>query len=259
MVMDQTNAREAIRVEQLECRYGEKIILREITFAVCRNEIFFIAGRSGCGKSTLLRHLVGLQEPFRGRILYFGKELTSAEPSDRREFFKSFGVLFQEDALWTDMTLSENVGLPLALHTKLSRQTRDEIARFKLAQVGLAGYQDYLPSELSGGMQKRAALARALALDPAILFFDEPTAGLDPITMREIDQLILRVRQTIGATIVVVSHSVPSIMGIADRLLLLDAETKGIVATGSPEELSQNQTKPLVREFFSSESAPLTK
>lgn len=247
----------AIRVEDLECRYGEKVILRGLSFSVQRNEIFFIAGRSGCGKSTLLRHLVGLHTPVHGRIFFFGREMTNLSPPARHELFKLFGVLFQEDALWSDMSLGENVSLPLAVHTSLPRTLRREIAALKLAQVGLAGYQDYSPNELSGGMQKRAALARALALDPAILFFDEPTAGLDPITVREIDQLILRMRQTVGATVVVVSHSVPSILAIADRLLLLDAQTKGIIAAGAPGDIARNNGHPLVRDFFRPEAAGL--
>lgn len=252
--MRDANPNDALCVEGLECRYDDKLILRDISFSVRRQEIFFIAGRSGCGKSTLLRHLLGLLIPARGRIAYFGKVLSGTEPLEQHDFLKSFGVLFQDDALWTDMSLLDNVALPLVFHTRLSRQTRAEIARLKLAQVGLAGYQDFFPSELSGGMHKRAALARALALDPAILFFDEPTAGQDPITVRQIDQLILQVRRTVGATVVVVSHSVASIRAIADRVLLLDAKTKGIVAIGTPDEMAEQNDQPLVRDFFRAEN-----
>jgi phospholipid/cholesterol/gamma-HCH transport system ATP-binding protein len=252
--MSDSNPNDVICVEQLECRYGDKLILRDITFSVRRQEIFFIAGRSGCGKTTLLHHLLGLLVPSGGRIVYFGKVLSGTEHAERYEFLKSFGVLFQEDALWTDMSLLDNVSLPLVLHTRLPRQTRAEIARLKLAQVGLAGYQDFFPSELSSGMQKRAALARALALDPTILFFDEPTAGQDPITVRQIDQLILQVRRTVGATVVVISHSVASIRNIADRVLLLDAKTKGIVAIGTPNEMAERNDEPLVRDFFRPEN-----
>ncbi|HVV02520.1 MAG TPA: ATP-binding cassette domain-containing protein [Verrucomicrobiae bacterium] len=249
--MSETN--EVIRVERLECRYDGRVVLRDINFSVQRNEIFFVAGRSGCGKSTLLRHLLGLQVPAGGRIAYFGKEFS--DPLSRREIFKSFGVLFQEDALWTEMSLRENIALPLLLHTRLSRRTRAEIVGLKLAQVGLAGHAESLPSELSGGMRKRAALARALALDPAILFFDEPTSGLDPITARQINDLILHVRHTVGATVVVVSHSISSIMAIADRMILLDAKRKGIIAEGRPADVARSHEDPLVREFFRREGS----
>ena len=241
---------EMIQVEDLECRYGDEVVLKGITFAVHRSEIFFVAGRSGCGKTTLLRHLVGLMSPYHGRIAYFGRDFTGADFAGRREFVRSFGVLFQNNALWTDMSLSENVSLPLSLHTKLPGEIRAEIVALKLAQVGLAGQQDRYPMELSGGMRKRAALARALALDPAILFFDEPTAGLDPITAEQIDTLILNVRETVGATVVVVSHSLPSIFRIADRMILLDPDIKGIAAEGPPKQLVRETTNPRVREFL---------
>ncbi|MCL5097028.1 MAG: ATP-binding cassette domain-containing protein [Candidatus Omnitrophica bacterium] len=240
----------AIEVEDLNCRYDAEVVLNNITFSVKHNEIFFVAGRSGCGKTTLLRHLVGLLHPFQGRIAYFGRDFTRANATERREFTKSFGVLFQNNALWTDMSLLENVSLPLVLHTQLSRDIRTEIVALKLAQVGLAGYQDRFPRELSGGMQKRAALARALALDPDILFFDEPTAGLDPITAQQIDHLIVQVRETVGATVVVVSHSLSSIFHIADRMILLDPESKGIIASGAPAELVKSSGNPKVIEFL---------
>jgi len=248
--MDVSETQTVIDVEDLECRYSDDLILRNISFSVQHNEIFFVAGRSGCGKSTLLRHMVGLLTPASGHIAYFGKAFTGTTPVERREFSKSFGVLFQDHALWTDMSISDNVCLPLVLHTTLPKEIRAEIVALKLAQVGLAGYQDHFPLELSGGMQKRAALARALALDPAILFFDEPTSGLDPITARQIDHLILQIRETVGATVVVVSHSIASIFGIADRMILLDTETKGIVAAGAPAELAETDQHRLVREFL---------
>lgn len=241
---------EVIQVQDLECRYGDEVVLKGITFAVHRGEIFFVAGRSGCGKTTLLRHMVGLLAPYHGRISYFGREFTNAAFAERREFVRSFGVLFQNNALWTDMSLSENVSLPLLLHTRLPGEVRAEIVALKLAQVGLAGQQDRYPMELSGGMRKRAALARALALDPAILFFDEPTAGLDPITAEQIDSLILNVRETVGTTVVVVSHSLPSIFRIADRMILLDPEIKGIAAEGPPKELVRETGNPRVRDFL---------
>jgi phospholipid/cholesterol/gamma-HCH transport system ATP-binding protein len=226
------------------------VVLRGINFDVRHGEIFCIAGRSGCGKTTLLKNMVGLQHPFRGRISYFGRDFTAAGFGERQELAKSFGILFQNNALWMDMPLSENVALPLLIHTRLPADIRAEIVALKLAQVGLAGQQDRYPGELSGGMQKRAALARALALDPAILFFDEPTAGLDPITAAQIDDLILRVRETAGATIVVVSHSLPSIFHIADRMILLDAGAKGILAEGHPEALARETGQRQVSEFL---------
>lgn len=244
------NTNEIIRVENLECRYGDETILRNITFGVRHGEIFCVAGRSGCGKTTLLINMVGLQHPHQGRISYLGRDFTGANHAERLELVKSFGLLFQNNALWTDMSLSENVALPLVLHTRLSAEIRAEIVALKLAQVGLAGQQERFPYELSGGMQKRAALARALALDPAILFFDEPTAGLDPITAAQIDDLILQVRKTSGATIVIVSHSLPSIFHIADRMILLGGEAKTILAEGSPEKLASESSDTEVREFL---------
>ncbi|HEX3623798.1 MAG TPA: ATP-binding cassette domain-containing protein [Verrucomicrobiae bacterium] len=243
-------AKEIIRVENLECRYGDETILRDITFGVKREEIFFIAGRSGCGKTTLLSNMVGLRNPSRGRVTYFGRDFTGADSVDRMELVKSFGLLFQNNALWSDMSLAENVALPLVLHTRLPVEIRREIVSLKLAQVGLAGQKDRLPHELSGGMQKRAALARALALDPSILFFDEPTAGLDPITAAQIDDLILEVRKTSGATIVIVSHSLASIFHIADRMILLGGDGKNILAEGSPEKLAAETGNAEVHEFL---------
>jgi phospholipid/cholesterol/gamma-HCH transport system ATP-binding protein len=248
--MNQGQEGPVLQVDDLECRYERDVILQDINFVVRHQEIFFVAGRSGCGKTTLLRHLVGLLCPFQGHITYFGRDFTGASAAERRELDRSFGVLFQENALWTDMTLAENVSLPLVLHTRLSRDTRAEIVALKLAQVGLAGCQDRFPRELSGGMQKRAALARALALDPAILFFDEPTAGLDPITANQIDHLIAQVRDTVGATVIVVSHSLSSIYNLADRMILLDPQRKGIIATGTPEELTNQNEDPRVKEFL---------
>lgn len=250
MTMNAAADGDVIHVEDLECRYGSEVILQGVSFSVKRGEIFFIAGTSGCGKSTLLRHMLGLMPPSRGRIVYFGRDFTNAPFQERRELVRTFGVLFQDCALWTDMSLFENVSLPLWLNTRLPGETRAEIVGLKLAQVGLAGLEDRLPRELSGGMQKRAAMARALALDPAILFFDEPTAGLDPVTVEQIDDLILKVRETVGATVVVVSHSLASIFQTADRMILLDEETKGILAEGSPRQLAAASDQPKVREFL---------
>ncbi|MGH7940803.1 MAG: ABC transporter ATP-binding protein [Limisphaerales bacterium] len=244
--------KEIISVRDLECRYGSETVLRNVTFRVSHGEIFCIAGRSGCGKTTLLKNMVGLEHPFRGQICYFGRDFTTANLAERQKLARSFGLLFQNNALWSDMSLAENVALPLLLHTKLPAEIRAEIVALKLAQVGLSGQEDHFPVELSGGMQKRAALARALALDPAIIFFDEPTAGLDPITAAQIDDLILKVRETSGATIVLISHSLPSIFHIADRMILLGAETHGILAEGAPQKLAGETDHPEVAEFLKS-------
>ena len=251
--MNRTNPQAAgavVQVEHLQCRYGSEVILQDISFSVQHQEIFFVAGRSGCGKTTLLRHLLGLLSPFQGRIAYFGRDFTGASPIERHELARSFGMLFQNSALWSSMSLAENVSLPLVLHTSLPRRVRAEIVALKLAQVGLAGCQNRFPRDLSGGMRKRAALARALALDPAILFFDEPTAGLDPISANQIDHLIVQVRDTLGTTVLVVSHSLSSIFHIADRMILLDPQAKGIIATGAPLELKRGNADPHVREFL---------
>lgn len=244
------DAKEIISVRDLECRYGETTVLRNVSFTVKHGEIFCVAGRSGCGKTTLLKNMIGLEHPSRGQICYLGRDFTGASFTDRLELVRSFGLLFQNNALWTDMSLSENIALPLVLHTRLPPDIRAEIVGLKLAQVGLAGHENRFPAELSGGMQKRAALARALALDPAIIFFDEPTAGLDPITAAEIDELVLKVRDTSGATIVLISHSLPSIYHIADRMIFLDTETHGIIAEGSPQKLAGETERPQVTEFL---------
>lgn len=207
-------------------------------------------GGSGCGKSTLLRSLIGLLKPTQGDVSYFGKSFTQCEESDRQDILKSFGVLYQSNALWSSMTLSENVSLPLEEYTSLTRRDREEIVALKLTQVGLSGSGDLFPSELSGGMKKRAALARALALDPAIVFFDEPSEGLDPITSRAMDQLILQVRETLGTTMVIVSHQLSSIFRLADRVIFLEREAKGIIAEGAPSELAATSTDVRVRDFL---------
>lgn len=239
-----------IEVRGLECGYEGKALLRDINFVVRPGEIFFVIGGSGCGKSTLLRHLVGLYRPMAGVVRFFGRQFEEQTEASRREMLSTFGVLFQSGALWTSLTLRENVTLPLELHTRLNARERDEVATVKLAQVGLRGFEDYYPAEISGGMRKRAGLARALALDPRIVFFDEPSAGLDPITSRKLDELIVQLRDTFGMTCVVVSHELASIFGIADRVVMLDREQQGIVAEGEPRRLAQSSTDPRVREFL---------
>ena len=240
----------AIEVEHLQAGYEETVVLEDVSFSVRRGEVFFIIGGSGCGKSTLLRHMVGLNRPRKGTVKFFGQPFSQADAGSRRAMLKAFGMLFQGGALWTSLTLRQNVALPLEEYTTLSRRQIDEIATLKLAQVGLSGFEDYFPSEISGGMKKRAGLARALALDPSIVFFDEPSAGLDPVTSRKLDELILQIRETFGTTIVVVSHELASIFEIADRVIMLDRGAKGIVAEGAPRELAQNSTDPRVQEFL---------
>ena len=239
-----------IEVKNLACSYGETVVLQAVSFSVRAQELFFVIGGSGCGKSTLLRCMIGLLKPTQGDVVYFGKSFTQSEVVDRRDILKSFGVLYQNNALWSSMTLAENVSLPLEEHTSLTKQDREEIVALKLTQVGLSGSEDLYPSELSGGMKKWAALARALALDPAIVFFDEPSAGLDPITSRAMDRLILQVRESLGTTMVIVSHQLSSIFHLADRVIMLDHETRGIIAEGAPGELAATSTDPRVREFL---------
>ncbi|MBS0630676.1 MAG: ATP-binding cassette domain-containing protein [Verrucomicrobia bacterium] len=240
----------AIQATGLECGYENKVVLKNLTFSVGRGEVFFIIGGSGCGKSTLLRNLIGIQTPMAGTVEFFGQPFTDRDPAARRELLKTFGVLYQGGALWSSLTLRQNVSLPLEEYTPLSRREIEEIATLKLAQVGLTGFEDYYPSEISGGMKKRAGLARALALDPAIVFLDEPSAGLDPITSRRLDDLVLQIRDMFGTTIVVVSHELASIFGIADRLIMLDRAEKGIIAEGKPRELAQSSRDPRVTEFL---------
>jgi phospholipid/cholesterol/gamma-HCH transport system ATP-binding protein len=240
----------AIEVASLECHYEERVVLTDVSFTVRPAEIFFIIGGSGCGKTTLLRNLVGLIRPAHGQVWFNGKSFTDADSANRRAMLKTFGMLFQSGALWSSLTLSENIALPLEEYTRLPRDEISNIAAFKLAQVGLAGYEEHYPSEISGGMRKRAGLARALALDPSIVFFDEPSAGLDPVTARRLDELIVQIRDTFGTTIVIVSHDVESIYGIADRVIMLDQDKRGIIAEGKPAEIVANSGNPKVVEFL---------
>lgn len=247
----------AIEVEGLECRYGERVVLENVSFTVKSGEIFFIIGGSGCGKSTLLRHIIGLNSPAAGTVRFGGRDFTHATAKEHRALLRSFGVLYQSGALWSSMTVRENVALPLELHTDISRREREEIVALKLAQVGLSGYEEYFPSELSGGMKKRAGLARALALDPSIVFFDEPGAGLDPVTSLQLDELVLQIRETLGTTIVIVSHELASIYSIADRVIMLDRATRGIIANGHPCDLRDHSEDPRVRDFLNRRGEPV--
>ncbi len=240
----------AIEVANLRAGYDDNVVLEDVSFTVPRGEIFFIIGGSGCGKSTLLRHLVGLNPLMRGTVRFFGQSFTFADAAARRAMLKTFGMLFQGGALWSSLTLRQNVALPLEEYTTLNRREINDVATLKLAQVGLTGFEDYFPAEISGGMKKRAGLARALALDPDIVFFDEPSAGLDPVTSRKLDELVLQIRDSFGTTIVVVSHELASIFSIADRVIMLDGETKGIIAEGAPRELALNSPDPRVSGFL---------
>jgi phospholipid/cholesterol/gamma-HCH transport system ATP-binding protein len=241
----------AIEVKGLEMGYGTYVLMRDIDFSVAAGEIMVIMGGSGCGKSTLLKYLIGLKEVEKGEIIYHGRSFSKASEKEMQEMQRTFGVLYQGGALWSSLTLAENVALPLEQYTSLSPKEIMEIVSMKLALVGLKGFEEFYPSEISGGMRKRAGLARAMALDPALLFFDEPSAGLDPLTSVRLDDLILRLRDCLGTTIVVVTHELPSIFAIADTSIFLDAETKRMIAHGDPKELVQEgKSDPKVRNFL---------
>jgi len=239
-----------IIVNNLTMAYGSFVLMRDLNFVVRRGDIFIIMGGSGCGKSTMLRHMVGLKEPARGEIIYGDVNFTTADAATREHLLRRFGILYQSGALWSSMTLAQNIGLPLGEFTDLSPKQIREIAALKLSLVGLKGFEDFYPNEISGGMQKRAGLARAMALDPDILFFDEPSAGLDPISSRLLDDLILELRSNLGATIVVVTHELASIFTIANNCVFLDAESRTQIATGDPHELLAHSKDPRIRRFL---------
>ncbi|OGQ94028.1 MAG: polyamine ABC transporter ATP-binding protein [Deltaproteobacteria bacterium RIFOXYD12_FULL_57_12] len=242
-----------IQVREMTAGYGSEILLRRLTFEVRRGEIFVILGGSGCGKSTLLKHLIGLNTPLAGDIVVNGRLITGHEEV-LPQVLRECGVLFQGGALFGSMTLAENVALPLREYTDLPEAHIDTLVKMKLALVSLSGYENHLPSEISGGMKKRAGLARAMALNPQILFFDEPSAGLDPITSAELDQLILHLNRTLGTTMVIVTHELASIFSVADRVIMLDKRAKGIVAEGDPRHLQEHSKNPYVRRFFNREA-----
>jgi phospholipid/cholesterol/gamma-HCH transport system ATP-binding protein len=239
-----------IVVRDMDLAYGSFVLIRDLDFTIRRGDIFVIMGGSGSGKSTLMRQMIGLKRPVRGQVLYHGVSFWDAAPEKREQLMHRFGVLYQSGALWSSMTLAENVGLPLGEYTDLSAPEIREIVSLKLALVGLAGFEDYYPSEISGGMRKRAGLARAMALDPEVLFFDEPSAGLDPISSRRLDDLILELRDSLGATVVMVTHELPSIFAIANNSVFLDPETKSQLATGDPHELLAHPPDPKVESFL---------
>jgi phospholipid/cholesterol/gamma-HCH transport system ATP-binding protein len=239
-----------VEVRDIRVSYGAREILRDVGFAIARGDVFTIMGGSGSGKSTLLRTMVGLVEPEGGEVCYSGTSFTRADPGERARMLRRFGVLYQRGALWSTMTLAENVGLVLEEFTDLAPEEIREVAAFKLALVGLAGFEDHLPNEISGGMQKRAGIARAMALDPEILFLDEPSAGLDPVTSRRLDDLILALRSSLGATFVVVSHELESLLAIGDDGVFLDGETHTVVARGAPREMLAHSPHEKVQAFL---------
>ena len=239
-----------IEIQNLTMAYGPYVVMRDINATVKYGSVFVIMGNSGSGKSTLLRHMIGLLRPAKGDVLYEGRSFWGMEDEARQVQLRKCGVLFQSGALWSSMTLAENVGLPLAEYTDWSPADMEDIVRLKLALVGLKGFEDYYPAEVSGGMRTRAGLARAMALDPEILFFDEPSAGLDPISSRNLDQLILELRDSLGATVVVVTHELASIFMIADDSIFLDADTKTMRAQGNPKELVKHSTDAKLRTFL---------
>ena len=245
-----TNGEARIRVRGLTMAYGSFVLMHDLDFAVRRGSVFVVMGGSGSGKSTLLRHMIGLQEPAAGAVYYGDECFTTADAAARERMLRRIGVMYQSGALFSSLTLAENIGLPLGEYTDLSAAEIRDVAALKLALVGLRGFEDYYPSQISGGMQKRAGLARAIALDPDVLFFDEPSAGLDPVTSRRLDDLILALRDSLGATIVVVTHELASIFAIADDCVFLDPESRTMIATGPPRELRDQSPDPPVRRFL---------
>ena len=238
-----------VEVQDLTMAFGSRIVQRDIRFQIRRGEIFVIMGDSGCGKSTLMRHMIGLNRPAKGEVLYDGEPLWEADEDTRERFMDRLGVLYQGAALWSSMTLEENVSLPLAERKRLGPGEARDVARLKLALVGLAGFEGHYPAQISGGMRKRAGLARAMALDPEILYFDEPSAGLDPLSSRRLDDLILELRESSGTTIVLVTHELPSIFELGDNAVFLDAERRTMIAQGRPEQLKHSD-EPKVRAFL---------
>lgn len=248
-----------VSVRDLGISYGSRVIQKNLTFDIRQNDIFFVVGGSGCGKTTLLKSMIGLLPPKTGEVLYRlendGKQqqvnFYKSEEATRLELLKKWGITFQSGALFSSMTLAENVALPLQLYTDLSEKQIAETVAYKLALVGLGGFESFFPSEISGGMHKRAGLARAIALDPQLLFFDEPSAGLDPISSLRLDQLIVQICQALNSTVIIVSHELPSILSIGTNCVFLDAQTKTMLDSGDPKKLLQHSKSDKVRQFLS--------
>lgn len=245
-----------ISVRDLTMTYGRLVVMHDLNFEVADKDIFVIIGGSGCGKSTLMRHLIGLLEPAKGTILYDGDNLTNTPPEDRGPFIRRFGVMYQSGALWSSLTLAENISMPLEQSGMIPAKTVHDLVSYKLALVGLAGYEDYYPAQISGGMKKRAGIARAMALDPDILFLDEPGAGLDPLSSRRLDDLILRLRDSQNSTIVIVTHELASIFSISNKALFLDTATRTQGALGNPADLRDHSDNPAVRLFLNRGASP---
>jgi len=239
-----------IVVQDLTIAFGSFVLMHDVNFTVNRGDVFIIMGGSGCGKSTLLRTMIGLKDPSRGKIIYHGTSFWEADPGTRNKLMQRFGILYQQSALWSSMTLAENVALPLGEYTRLKAGQIRELASLKLALVGLAGFEEYYPSEISGGMRKRAGLARAIALDPEILFLDEPSAGLDPVSSRLLDDLILELKNSLGTTFIVVTHELASIFAIGSNSIYLDVETRTMTSQGNPKKLLEESPDPKVVKFL---------
>ena len=247
---DKEQDKTRIEVRDLTMAFGEEVLLRDLNFSIQSGDIFIIMGGSGSGKSTLMRHLIGLMEPAKGDILYRGKSFVHSGDAERTEMIRRFGVMYQGGALWTSLTLAENIALPLEQFTSHNARQIRQIVSYKLSLVGLSGFEDYYPSEISGGMAKRAGVARALALDPEVLYLDEPSAGLDPPAARRMDEMILALRDSLGMTIVVVSHELDSIFLIGSHSVFLDAEAGTQRATGNPRELRESSSDSVIRRFL---------
>ncbi len=245
-----TKSEPHIIVRDLTMAYGSFVLMRDLNFTINHGDIFIIMGGSGCGKSTLMKIMVGLKEPATGQVLYGDVSFWETEPTERDRIMKRVGILYQSGALWSSMTLAENVSLPLEQYTDLNPNQIREIVSLKLSLVGLAGFEEFYPSEISGGMRKRAGLARAMALDPEILFFDEPSAGLDPVSAHLLDELILELRESLGATVVVVTHELASIFAVGNNSVFLDPETRTIIASGDPHKLLEESRDPKIRNFL---------
>jgi len=240
----------AITVKALTMAYGSFVLQQDLNFSIAQGDIFIIMGGSGCGKSTLLRHMIGLKPPAAGSVWYGTENFWELPDEERDRIIRKAGILYQSGALWSSMTLAENVALPLLHYTDLAPEVIEELVAFKLSLVGLAGFEEFYPAQLSGGMRKRASLARAIALDPDFLFFDEPSAGLDPISAKNLDQLILEIRESLGATVVIVTHDLASIYAIATNSIFLDSDSKTMLAEGDPKTILQECTNPTVLNFL---------